>query len=84
MGGPDLGFRARAKEQAGGQTADDINNVQRVDVSMISGGGFALGNGAVEVRYDAGVRDLTKNNGLSDNLNVKSRSIGIVLKWSFK
>ena len=84
VGGPGFEFLVRAKEEARGATSDVKDDVKRVDVSFVAGAGVSLGKFGVEARYDAGLKDLNKDNNLGDNLTVKSRTIRIDLTWMFR
>jgi hypothetical protein len=83
-GGPGFGFLARAKEEAAGTTGDVKDDVKRVDVSIIAGAGVSMGKFGVEARYDAGLKDLNKDNNLGDNLTIKSRTIRVDVTWMFR
>jgi hypothetical protein len=84
VGGPGFGFLARAKEEAAGTTGDVKDDVNRVDVSIIAGAGVSMGKFGVEARYDAGLKDLNRDNNLGDNLTVKSRTIRVDVTWMFR
>jgi hypothetical protein len=84
VGGPGFEFLVRAKEEAGGTTSDVKDDVTHADVSIVAGAGISMGRVGVEVRYDGGLRDLNKNNGLGDALTVKSRTIRVDLTWMFR
>jgi hypothetical protein len=84
VGGPGFEFLLRAKEEATGRTADVKDDVNSVDVSIIAGAGISVGKFGIEARYDAGLKDLNKNNSLGDNLTVKSRTIRVDLTWMFR
>jgi hypothetical protein len=84
VGGPGFEFLVRAKEEAGGTTSDVKDDVTHADVSIVAGAGISMRRVGVEVRYDSGLRDLNKNNGLGDALTVKSRTIRVDLTWMFR
>ena len=84
IGGPGFGFLVRAKEEAAGTTSDVKDNVTRVDVSLVAGAGVSMGKFGVEARYDAGVKDLNKDNHLGDDLTVKNRTIRVDVTWMFR
>jgi hypothetical protein len=66
-------------------TKSDVkDDVKRVDVSIIAGAGVSMGKFGVEARYDAGLKDLNKDNALGDALIFKSRSIRVDLMWMFR
>jgi hypothetical protein len=83
-GGPGFEFLVRAKEEAGVTTSDVKDDVTRTDVSIVAGAGVSVGKIGFEVRYDGGLRDLNKNNGLGDALTVKSRTLRVDLTWMFR
>ena len=84
LAGPGFGVLARANEDAAGATSDIKDDVKRVDVSIIAGAGVSMGKVGIEARFDAGVRDLNKDNALGDALTVKSRAIRVDLTWMFR
>jgi hypothetical protein len=83
VSGPGFGFLARAKEEAAGTISDVKDGVKRVDVSIVAGAGISMDKFGVEARYDAGLKDLNKDNNLGDNLTVKSRTIRVDVNWMF-
>jgi hypothetical protein len=82
--GPGISFLARAKEEAAGTTSDVKDDVKRVDVPIVAGAGIAMGKFGIEARYDAGLKDLNKDNHLGDDLTVKIRTIRVDLTWMFR
>lgn len=84
VGGPGFEFLARAKEEAAGTTSDVKDDVTRADVSLIAGAGVSMGKFGVEARYDAGLKNLNKDNHLGDDLTVKSRTFRVDLTWMFR
>src|SRR5205814_5878110 len=84
VAGPGFEWLVRAKEEAAGTTADVKDNVNRVDVSIVAGAGISMGKFGIEARYDAGLRDLNKDNKLGDDLTVKSRTIRVDVTWMFR
>jgi outer membrane protein with beta-barrel domain len=84
VGGPGFEFLVRAKEEAAGTTADVKDDVKRADVSIVAGAGISMGKFGVEARYDAGLKDLNKDNNLGDDLTVKIRTIRVDLTWMFR
>jgi hypothetical protein len=83
-GGPGFEFLVRAKEKAGSTTSDVKDDVKRVDVSIVAGAGISVGKFGIEAHYDAGLKDLNKDNNLGDSLTVKSRTIRVDLTWMFR
>jgi hypothetical protein len=81
IGGPGFSYLARAKEEEGARSFDIKDNVERFDVNLIGGVGYAAGHFGVEARFDAGMRDLNKN--LGRNITVKSRAARINVTWTF-
>lgn len=79
IGGPGFSYLVRAKEQEGRRTLDIRDGVEKVDVSVIGGIGYAAGHFGVEARFDAGVRDLNKS--LGSNITVKSRAVRMNVTW---
>jgi hypothetical protein len=84
VGGPGFEFLVRAKEEAAGTTTDVKDDVKRADVSIVAGAGISMGRFGVEARYDAGLKDLNKDNNLGDDLTVKSRTVRVDLTWMFR
>jgi outer membrane protein with beta-barrel domain len=84
VGGPGFAFLMRAKEEAAGTSSDVKDDVKHADVSIIAGAGLSLGKFGVEARYDAGLKDLNKDNSLGDDLIVKSRTVRVDLTWMFR
>jgi len=84
VGGPGFEFLVRAKEEAAGTTSDVKDDVTRSDVSIVAGAGVSMGRFGIEARYDAGLRDLNKDNHLGDDLTVKSRTIRVDITWMFR
>ena len=80
IGGPGFGFLASAKEREGRRTFDIEDAVQKVDVSMIGGVGYAAGPFGVEARFEVGVRDINKD--LGSDIRVKSRAVRINVTWT--
>ena len=80
VGGPGFGFLWRAKEREGRRTLDIEDAVQKVDVSMIGGAGYAAGSFGIEARFEAGMRDLNKH--LGGDIGVKSRTVRINVTWT--
>jgi hypothetical protein len=58
--------------------------VKHVDVSIVAGAGISMGKVGIDARYDAGVKDLNKDNALGDALTVKSRTIRVDVTWMFR
>jgi len=79
IGGPGFSYLVRAKEQEGRRAFDIKDDVERVDVSVIGGIGYAAGRFGVEARFNAGLRDLNK--GLGSNITVKSRAVRMNVTW---
>ena len=84
IGGPGFEFLVRAKEEAAGTTSDVKDSVRGVDVSLVIGAGVSMGRFGVEAQYDAGLRDLNRDNALGDDLRVKSRTIRVDVTWAFR
>jgi Outer membrane protein beta-barrel domain len=84
VGGPGFEFLLRAKEEAAGKTGDVKDDVNSVDVSIVAGAGISMGKFGIEARYDAGLKDLNKNNNLGNDLTVKSRTIRVDITWMFR
>jgi len=84
VAGPGFDFLVRAREDAGGIGSDVKDDVKPVNISIVAGAGISLGKFGVEARYDGGVRDLNKDNNLGDNLTVKTRTITIDVRWTFR
>jgi hypothetical protein len=84
VGGPGFEFLLRAKEDAAGTTSDVKDDVRRFDVSIVGGAGISMGKFGIEARYDAGLKDLNKDNNLGDDLTVKSRTLRVDLTWLFR
>jgi Outer membrane protein beta-barrel domain len=84
LGGPGFEFLVRAKEEAAGATSDVKDDVTRADVSIVAGAGVSMGRFGIEARYNAGLKDLNKDNHLGDDLTVKSRTIRVDLTWMFR
>jgi outer membrane protein with beta-barrel domain len=84
VGGPEVGFLVRAREEAAGTTSDVKDDVTHVDVSVVAGAGVSMGKFGVEARYDAGLRDLNKDNALGNDVTVKSRAIRVNVIWMFR
>lgn len=89
--GPGFGFRVRAKESDsfnnGKASTPDPNlgdELQRVDVSIIGGAGISKGKWDLEARYDAGLRNLNKDNKLGNGIDLKNRTTSIIFRWRFK
>ena len=80
IGGPGFSYLVRAKEREGRRAFDIKDSVERVDVSLIGGIGYAVGQFGLEARFDAGVRDLNK--GLGSDITVKSRAVRMNVTWS--
>lgn len=81
IAGPGFSYLLRAKEQDGRRSFDIKDNVEKLDVSLIGGIGYAAGHFGVEVRFDAGVRDLNKS--LGSDMTVKSRAVQMNVTWRF-
>lgn len=83
VAGPAFGFVTSAKttfEGEGFSEEDDIkDDIEKVDVSGIIGGGIQFGRGTIEYRYDHGFRDLDKE---SESI-AKSRTHSIIFGFSF-
>jgi hypothetical protein len=84
VGGPGFEYLVRAREEAAGTTSDVKDDVRHVDVSIVGGAGISMGRFGIEARYDAGVKDLNKDNKLGDDLTVKSRTIRVDVTWMFR
>jgi hypothetical protein len=84
VGGPGFEFLVRAREEAAGTTSDVKDDVKRVDVSLLAGAGVSRGQFGIEARYDAGLKDLNKDNNLGDDLTVKSRTFRVDVTWMFR
>src|SRR5439155_20894312 len=84
VSGPGFEFLVRAREVAAGTTGDVKDDVKRVDVSIVAGAGISVGKVGIEARYDAGLKDLNKDNKLGDDLTVKSRTIRVDVSWVFR
>ena len=83
VAGPGFGFvtSAKVKIEGGGFDEDeDIKDeVEKVEVSGIFGGGIQFGRGIIEYRYDHGFRDLDKES----TSVAKSRTHSIIFGFSF-
>ena len=83
VAGPAFGFvtRARDKFEGFGETEEnDIkDDVEKVEVSGIIGGGIQFGRGIIEYRYDHGFRDMDK---LAE-ATAKTRTHSILFGFSF-
>jgi hypothetical protein len=84
LAGPAVSFRAGATEETGGASSDVKTDVKSTDVSLIGGLGFEVSHFGIEVRYDAGLTDLNKDNGLGDDLTVKNRAFRVDATWRFR
>jgi len=84
VGGPGFEYLVQAKEEAAGTTGDVKDDVNRFDVSIVAGAGISMGRFGVEARYDAGLKDLNKDNNLGNDLTVKSRTIRVDVTWTFR
>jgi hypothetical protein len=89
--GPGFGLTTQAKltDQKFGTTTlpdEDLkaeNKVRSSDVGFIVGAGVTKGKVGVEVRYDAGLRNLNTDND-STTFVVKERTATILVRWSFR
>ena len=83
VAGPAFGFVTKAKfkfEATGIDEEDDIKDeVEKVEVSGIIGGGIQFGRASVEYRYDHGFRDMDK---VSD-ATAKTRTHSVLFGYSF-
>ena len=83
VAGPAFGFVTSAKtkfEGEGFNEEDDIkDDVEKVEVSGIIGGGIQFGRGIIEYRYDHGFRDLDKESAAV----AKTRTHSIIFGFSF-
>jgi hypothetical protein len=76
--GPSFGFRTKAEVESNGETEDIKDDVERMDVGLVTGVAVNAGPAVVDARYTWGLRNLDKSD---DPGNVKSRvfsvSVGI-------
>jgi hypothetical protein len=83
VAGPAFGFvtKARAKFEGQGFSEDDDikDDVEKVEVSGIVGGGIQFGPGSIEYRYDHGFRDLDKESAGT----AKTRTHSVLFGFSF-
>jgi hypothetical protein len=83
VAGPAFGFvtKARDKFEGFGETEEnDIkDDVEKVEVSGIIGGGIQFGRGIIEYRYDHGFRDMDKQS----EATAKTRTHSILFGFSF-
>ena len=78
--GPGIGFVTSAKVKIEGFDDEDIkDDVEKVEVSGIFGGGIQFGRGIVEYRYDHGFRDLDKD----ATSEARSKTHSILFGFSF-
>jgi hypothetical protein len=88
LGGPSVDIVSKANsEDSTGHTKDNKDNIQSTGFNVIGGVGLSWDTLGIEVRYDAGLKDLNKSLNSPDpasNLTVKDHSIQIVARWSFK
>jgi hypothetical protein len=82
VAGPAFGFvtRAREKFEGGGFSEDnDIkDDVEKVEVSGIVGGGIRFGPATIEYRYDHGFRDMSKDADVA-----KTRTHSVLFGFGF-
>ena len=82
VAGPAFGFVTRARDKFEGfgenEETDIKDDVEKVEVSGIIGGGIQFGRGSVEYRYDHGFRDMDKSVS-----NAKTRTHSILFGFSF-
>ena len=81
VAGPAFGFRTAAKNES-----DDINfdfdvadTTERLEYSLILGGGVGVGPVSVELRYEHGLNDLAQ----SDEADVKSRTFAVLVGFGW-
>ena len=82
--GPAFGFQASANaitELNGDELDDDdlSDDVETVEFSLVFGGGVRFGNAMVEARYDLGLNDLEKSEGVE----AKTRTFSILFGYGW-
>ena len=82
VAGPAFGFVTRARDKFEGfgesEENDIKDDVEKVEVSGIIGGGIQFGRGSIEYRYDHGFRDMDK-----ETSSAKTRTHSILFGFSF-
>jgi len=79
--GPSFGFRTKAEVEANDETDDIAEDVEKMDVGLVTGVGINVGPGVVDARYTWGLRNLDKTPDSTDK--VKSRVFSISFGWRF-
>jgi|SRR6187551_1448325 len=83
VAGPAFGFTASAKTKFdfdGDAGEEDVKDtVEPVEFSLVFGGGVKFGQASLEVRYDLGLNDLSKD----DDDEVKTRTWSILFGFGF-
>jgi Outer membrane protein beta-barrel domain len=77
LAGPSMGFRL--KSEFGG--IDIVDSTQGYDVNLVFGGGVELTRFLVEVRYNRGLRNISKN--FSQSADIKSRAWAALIGLRF-
>lgn len=64
-------------------TEKDISNsIKGSDAGLVFGAGIVYGKFLIDVRYDLGLTNITKEESLKDFLKIKNRSINISVGWT--
>lgn len=80
--GVGFGFPVRAQlKTSGGAETDIKDSTTSPDVGIIIGGGFAIQNVGIELRYDGGFRNVST---LATAAAQKNRSWAVLLRWHKK
>jgi len=88
--GPSLGYKVRAREtkivENGVSRPDRDNNAifNTIRWNIIGGAGITKGKWDLEGRYEAGLRDLIRENSGEGDLHVRERSATVIFRWRFK
>ena len=88
--GPSFGYRVRARETKrieNGKPQPDGDNSAGFNTArwnVIGGAGITKGKWDVEGRYEAGLRNLIRENSGEGDLTVRERSFSVLFRWRFK
>jgi hypothetical protein len=81
--GPSLGFSSRGKFIQAGQPDQELTQLGRLDVELVTGVALDVGHAVVDGRYGWGLRNVTPNGASSVSSEAKNRVASITLGFRF-